>query len=181
MQIVFIIDRSTFDRLHAKENSSSSSHLNGFVFMKTYFCRLSYRLSNQSFHPKWWSHKLDAAGIRYELDNSLDTADIVRINGPYQCGYFLTSPFFGVAWKTQLDGGERVIADNWYIDDMCKTPDTLFSPIPTLLHSQFPARNETSNKSLKQFVILTSKFHHEVWFHGSCFRAVTNIVVQRRW
>ena len=129
----------------------------------------------QSFNKKWWSHKLNGAGLRYEIGVSLDTGDIVWVHGPYPCGRYADVSIFRRGMKTVLDDCERVIADMGYSDDMCITPDTLLSPVSPKLHRLLRARHETVNKRLKQFAVLRSSFRHDLSFHGVCFHAIANI------
>ena len=129
----------------------------------------------QNFNKKWWSHKLNGAGVRYELGVSLDTGDIVWVHGPYPCGSNPDVTVFRKGMKTVLDNEERAIADKGYTDDMALTPDTVFSPIQSHLHSMLRARHETVNKRLKQFAVLNCKFRHALSYHGTCFHAVSRI------
>ena len=127
------------------------------------------------FDKKWWSHKINAAGLRYEIGISLDTGDIVWVYGPFPCGSNPDVSIFRKGMKLELCENERVIADKGYTDDSCITPDTIFSPVRKRMHKLFCARHKTVNKRLKQFAVLTTRFRHSVSYHGLCFHAVARI------
>ena len=38
------------------------------------------------FDPKWWSHKFNGPGLRYEVALCIRTGDIVWVNGGLPCG-----------------------------------------------------------------------------------------------
>ena len=40
------------------------------------------------FEPGYYSHKFHRAGVRYELGVSIQSGDIVWLNGPFPCGRF---------------------------------------------------------------------------------------------
>lgn len=74
-----------------------------------------------------------------------------------------------------LESKERVIVDEGYIDDLCITLDTLYSPIRAELNSRFRARNETGRKQMKKFAILRTKFRHDRLFHALYFHVVAHL------
>ena len=66
------------------------------------------------FDRKWYSHKFNGPGVRYEIGISIATGHIVWVNGPFCCGRW---PDIKIAKKhlvKRLDRHERVIADSGY-------------------------------------------------------------------
>lgn len=126
------------------------------------------------FSRAWFSYKLRSAGLRYEVGISIESADIVWVSGPFQCGTMNDLSIFRQGMKLQLDDGERVIADSGYRDTSCITPDEAYL-LPGRIHSRLRARHETVNARLKDFNVLFKRFRHDVAFHGPCFHAVANV------
>lgn len=71
------------------------------------------------FSPIWYSHKLNDAGLRYEIGISLGTGNIVWANGPYRCGDYTDLMVFRDRLKSNLDIGEQVLAYSGYPDFSC--------------------------------------------------------------
>ena len=67
-----------------------------------------------------------------------------------------------------------MIADSGYQDERCQTPTGSISATEKL-HSTVRARQETVNKRLKQFFVLSHRFRHNIALHSSCFHAVRNL------
>ena len=118
---------------------------------------------------------MNSAGLRYEVGVSIDTGDILWVNGPYPCGRYPDVNIFRKQMKAGLDENERIIGDQGYTDDKCITSDTIESPIPIKIHPEPRARHETGNKRLKQFSVLSSKFRHPIEYHPIFFHAVSHI------
>ena len=38
------------------------------------------------FSSKWWSHKFNGHGVRYEVGLGIQNGDIVWVNGTFTCG-----------------------------------------------------------------------------------------------
>ena len=77
------------------------------------------------FSSKWFSHKFNGPGLRYEIGLSLQLGHIVWVNGPYPCGAWSDIKIFRDRMKLDLSKNERVEADNGYTGedpDTCKTP-----------------------------------------------------------
>lgn len=77
------------------------------------------------FSPRWYSQKLNCAGLRYDVGISISRGFIVLINGPYRCGEWTDGDSFRATLKTKLYHSEHVLADKRNPDYRCslKLPD----------------------------------------------------------
>jgi hypothetical protein len=127
------------------------------------------------FDGKWWSHKTNGPGLRYEVGVCIATGFIVWINGGYPCGEFPDLKIFRLSLRGLIDDEEKVIADGGY-----KGEDSIWtkghSEDAAAVESLFRARHENVNSRLKIFNCLTNRFRHPLHIHGRCFYAVANIV-----
>lgn len=129
----------------------------------------------QPFNPKWYSHKFHGPGLRYEIGLSVETATIVWVNGPFECGSYPDNKIFKLDMKGALQNDEYVIADGGYTDYKC-IRNVMASSVSTKIHQQIRARHETVNERLKNFNVLRHIFRHDLSKHGLCFHAVSQIV-----
>ena len=68
------------------------------------------------FDPKWWSHKFNGPGLRYEIAIFIRTGDIVWAHGGVPCGEW---PDLSLARNGFIDRplpGEKSTADGGYRD-----------------------------------------------------------------
>jgi hypothetical protein len=129
------------------------------------------------FSPKWYSHKFQGPGLRYEVGVCIKTGWIVWINGPFPCG---TWPDLNIARSSlvhYLQVGEYYIADGGYNDgnQYAITPNGL-NNYQQKTFALCRARHETVNARFKVFACLKNIFRHPLRKHGVLFRAVANIV-----
>lgn len=68
------------------------------------------------FSPKWFSHKLNGPGLRYEVAICIQTGVPVWINGPFPCGSWPDLRIARNALVDALDPGEYYLADGGYRD-----------------------------------------------------------------
>lgn len=129
------------------------------------------------FSKKWWSHKFDGAGLRYEVAVTINTGDIVAFHGPFPCGSFPDLKIFRLGIKPLLGPGEKVIADRGYRGDTrtC-TPDNHLNLKHRQAMKRARARHETINGRLKKWRILKDVFRHRILKHNYIFRCVLVIV-----
>jgi len=125
------------------------------------------------FDPAYYSHKLNHAGLRYEVGICIQTGWIVWINGPYPCGAWPDLRIAREALHGELDDGEMYIADGGYAEgnQHCFTPNGL----NTFEQKQMAlarARHETVNGKFKVFKALDGEWRHAMPKHGIAFRAV---------
>ena len=133
------------------------------------------------FSKKWYSHKFNGPGLRYEVGLCIKTGDIVWIHGPFPPGDWPDISIFRHALIHNLAEGERVEADAGYVGEFprfVKTPVPYESPEVIRMRKATLARHETVNKRFKQWGCLKQVFRHShdlAYKHASVFRAVAVI------
>jgi len=125
------------------------------------------------FNPKWYSHKLNGPGVRYEVGLCLRTGDIVWVNGGVPCGEFPDLRLARDRYLKMIEEGERTVADDGYKDYRFIYPH-LYPEFRACLKS-IMARHETVNNRMKHWGCLNQCFRHRVKLHPLCFRAVANL------
>lgn len=125
------------------------------------------------FDPKWYSHKLNGPGVRYEVGLCLRTGDIVWINGGVPCGEYPDLKLARDLYLMMIGDGERTVADDGYRSHRFIYPQ-LYPEFRARLKT-IMARHETVNKRMKQWSCLNERFRHRVILHPLCFRAVANL------
>jgi hypothetical protein len=129
------------------------------------------------FSPEWFSHKLNGAGLRYEIGICIQTGEPVWINGPFPCGSWPDLRIARNALVDALDPGEYYLADGGYRDG------NQYSVTPTGLHlfddrqkAVVHAHHETLNKRYKDWGALRQLYRHDGVSHSKVFCAIANIV-----
>ena len=122
------------------------------------------------FDPKWWSHKFNGPGLRYEIAICIRTGEIVWTNGGLPCGDWPDLRLVRNAFIDRLLPGEKALADYGYRDQRyfefpngCRQKKTIL------------ARHETVNSRIKLFACMKEKFRHSLYLHPRFFHAVINI------
>ena len=127
--------------------------------------------------PRWFSHKLNWAVVRYELGIGIHTGWIVWLNGPFPAGeysniliaheslnqFLLTNKFY-IADGGYRDGNQFSITPSGYND--------YWDHIMLVVQS----RHKTINSRFKEWRILGDRFRHNLDKHYIMFQAVANIV-----
>lgn len=137
------------------------------------------------FNKRWWSHKFNGPGIRYEIAICIQTGLIVWVNGPFACGEWTDIVIFRSALIHMLDRQgrhkpEMVEADGGYNGEAMHVrvrDEPNVSVIQFIAKARARARHEAVNGRLKAFVVLRVKFRHSLHLHGAVFRAVVVVVV----
>lgn len=127
------------------------------------------------FSSKWYSHKFNGPGLRYEVGISVAKGDIVWVHGPFPCRSYPDIKIFRLRMKHRLPFNEVVVADVGYNDEKCMSKQDCEANKEEL-HSTIRARHESANGRLKNFAVLQSKFRHKLSLHSICFHAVANVV-----
>lgn len=129
------------------------------------------------FSPKWYSHKLNGSGLRYEIAICIQTGVPVWINGPFPCGSWSDLRIARDALVDALDAGEYYLADGGYRDG------NQYSETPSGMHlfgdrqkSVVRARHETLNKRYKDWGALRRLYRHSRVSHSKVMHAIANIV-----
>ena len=126
------------------------------------------------FDTKWYSHKHNGPGLRYEVGICIVSGHIVWVSGPHECGI----PDITIAREGILhilEDGEKIIADGGYRGEAAIWHKG-HNQYSAKLEGVVRARHETANKKLKDFGVLTQRFRHHLSLHGFCFHACANLV-----
>lgn len=126
------------------------------------------------FSGKWFSHKFNGPGVRYEIGVSVADGEIIWCNGPFPCGQYPDISIFKEKMVHFLLDHERVIADSGYGHVRCICPNNL-NDANRRMHSIIRARHETVNERVKNFNSVRSVFRHSLDLHGAVFHAVVRL------
>ena len=112
-------------------------------------------------NPKYFSHKFRQAGLAYEVALDLYKSQVAWINGPFPASV-KDDVIFKSALMGKLPYGKKVIADHGYkgLEDYISRHSSLDSDAVRCFKKQALARQESFNKRLKDFGILSSRFRH---------------------
>ena len=87
------------------------------------------------FDRKWFSHKLNGPGLKYEIGLSIKNGEIVWINGGMPCGEYSDLKLARDEYTLSVQLGEKTIADDTYKDPkVCAR--FLFIPV-TILRADY--------------------------------------------
>ena len=133
----------------------------------------------QPFNAKYYSHKQNHAGLRYEIVIGLGSSKIVWFSGGHPCGEFSDLALARSGFTDILEDGEQALADKGYRDGRqyfltpYTTPNTGWELNFNVQHKKVMARSESVNKRIQQFNIL-GNFRHSEEKHYTCFAAIIN-------
>jgi hypothetical protein len=122
------------------------------------------------FDPKWWSHKFNGPGLRYEIAICIRTGDIVWAHGGVPCGEWPDLRLARNAFIDRLLPGEKAIADGGYRDHH-------YFDFTNGAQQRKPilARHETVNGRIKLFRCMKERFRHALYLHPRFFHAIVNL------
>lgn len=128
------------------------------------------------FSKRWLSHKINRAGIRYEIALSIRTSDIVWVNGGLPAGDWPDIKIARAGLVHVLEHGEHVIADEGYkgLGFVLYAPKDDFSK-KSLLIRRILARHEGVNARIRKFKVMRDRYDGDLSFHPTIFHAVINI------
>jgi DDE superfamily endonuclease len=122
---------------------------------------------NLAMDPSFYSHKLNRAGLSYEIALSLTESRIVWVNGPYPAA---TSDItiFRHRLIHNIPEGKKLIADQGYRGEpnFITTPNELDDAEIHYYKTRARSRHETINAKIKVFRCLSQHFRHSIEFHG---------------
>jgi hypothetical protein len=126
------------------------------------------------FSGKWFSHKHNGPGLRYEIAISIRNSEIVWIKGPFPCGAWPDITIFRTYLRQQFRPGEKCIGDRGYRGEptLITTPVNCDTRCKRHLMGRIRGRHETVNVRMKHWHILKSQFRHDISKHGMVFKAV---------
>ena len=127
--------------------------------------------------PRWWSHKFNGPGIRYELAISIKTGEIVWIHGPFPAGEWPDIRIFRDSLIHFVDDREMILADGGYSDggNYLMTIHELHG-FAKKQAGVVLCRHELVNRQLKVFRCLGSKYRHDRAEHGNFLRSVALLI-----
>ena len=131
------------------------------------------------FNRRWFSHKIKAAALRYEIGVCLKTGWIVWVHGPFPAGAWPDSKIAAQSLIHLLDDTENFVADGGYsrqLPNHTETPTGERHSYAQATYSLARARHETVNRRFKSFQILQQRFRHDLLLHSTIFRAIANII-----
>jgi DDE superfamily endonuclease len=133
------------------------------------------------FDRKWYSHKFNGPGVKYEVGVCIATGFIVWINGPFVCSTNDATIFNGEL-ANLLTEDEGVEVDGGYKGSAkFKTPSVSLSRTQRKQKASVRARHENVNARLKVYNVLNIPFRHlnprleMMEKHRKCFFAVAVI------
>jgi DDE superfamily endonuclease len=128
------------------------------------------------FSPRWFSHKMNGPGLRYEVGVCIQTAHIVWVNGPYPCGSWNDYRISRDCLVWELTQGEKFVADGGYRDGglYAVTPSGV-NDEQERMNQLARARHETVNSLLKRWNVLRTAFRQRLEKHAMVFHAVAVI------
>lgn len=128
---------------------------------------------------KWYDHKSNGFGLKYEIATCIRTGDIVHYVGPFRAAIHDITVYRSFL-KGMLRPGEKIMADRGYRgDDTVVTPlDATNSQENRAIHA-IGLRHETVNGRLCCFESMKQTWRHDLRKHQLAFRACL-VMVQLR-
>jgi hypothetical protein len=129
----------------------------------------------ENFLPRYYSHKLHSAGLKYEIGINLRTGIMVWVFGGVPCGEYNDLGLSRLSYVEQLRPGELTVTDDGYNDGNYFMFPRAY---PDYAHElkAIAQRHETINNLFKRWNVLRTPFRHELEKHRLCFYAIAHIV-----
>ena len=115
------------------------------------------------WNPRWFSHKYNGPGVRYETAINIQTGDIVWTKGPFPAGSWSDNKIFQHRLLHMLDDDEMVEADGTYtgLPYAVRMPHNYVNKNDKIAKGHAMARHEDVHRRLKQFGCLGQRFRHD--------------------
>lgn len=154
------------DRFIGNRGNVCLAYIDGKDFRTQALKRLSRKEKR-----KWYGHKFNAFGIKYEIATCIETGDVVHYIGPFRAAIHDVTIFRSFL-KKQLHPGERVMADRGYSGDrLCFTPDDCETAQMERAVKIIGGRHETVNGRMTNFASMKLTWRHSLSLHQFAFRA----------
>jgi len=125
-----------------------------------------------SKNTKFYSHKFKGPALDYEIAIHLYENKVVWVNSPFNAlKHDIT--IFRSALKGKIPKGKLVVADLGYRGEkgIVAIPNSHDTWEVQEFKGRARARQESFNKKIKNYKVLTEKFRHGVEKHKMCFEA----------
>jgi hypothetical protein len=130
----------------------------------------------KGYSKPFWSYKFKKSGLRYEVGLSIQTGDICWLSGLYAPGKRNYLSIFRDLLVSMLEPGKRCETDRGYqgATPACvKCPGVVEAdPNTAQIQQRIRSRQETVNKRLKNWVILSTMYCHNLLEHQTVFGAI---------
>ena len=126
------------------------------------------------FDKSLFSHKLNAAGIRYDIALNIVTGDIVYWSGGEKAGEFPDIVIARNGILHLIDEGEMILADKGYNDKQYFIFPSDLRGDNTVI-KKITGRHENINARLKVWGFLRNRFRHDFPTHYRMFSAIIEI------
>ena len=131
------------------------------------------------FSSRWFSHKHNHAGVRYEIAVCIQTGWIVHYNGPFAAGIWPDAAITKMGLTDMVNEDEKLLADGGYSGEefsaWMETPNGR-NDADQRMKQVARSRHEAINGWLVKFDCLFDEYHHSLDKHGLVFGAVANLV-----
>lgn len=113
------------------------------------------------FSSKWYSHKTNGPGLRYEIAVSIFENCINWVKGLFPCGTFNDQRIYNEELSLKLRESEKVVEDGGY------SGHEVFSRgLDTYFRRRTRARHETVKRKIKSFRCIGGVFRHKKQLHS---------------
>lgn len=128
------------------------------------------------FDSKYYSQKINHAGLRYEVGICIRTGWIVRCFGPFPCGAFSDLAISNMFLHPLLMEEELYVADGTYNTPYSLQPQDALDDQELIFMEYVRSRHETINRFFKQFSMMRNMFKRSPEKHGLFMHSIANIV-----
>lgn len=123
---------------------------------------------DEAFLPRYFSHKLHGAGLRYEIGLNIRTCDLVWVFGGFLvCGSLTDLGLARELYVNQVEPGEMTLADDGYNDINYFIYPAAYPHLGRELKA-IAQRHETVNNLLKRWAVLKTPFQTSPLFLCYC-------------
>ena len=137
------------------------------------------RRGTHGIDPRYYSHKLNSAGLRYQLITAASDGAPLGLSGPYPAGRWPDLRIYRHSIKRELLPEEKVIVDGGYrdqADSHLLNANALNSEAERALFARVRCRHEVLNGRFKSWSVMSDRYRHSLESHGGVARAVLNCV-----
>ena len=132
-------------------------------------------------NKRWYSHKFNGPGLRYEIALSIKKGDIVWAYGGVRCGEYNDLSLARLRYIHKVDDNEKTIADSGYTDGAFFVNAPTRNVYNPSIHWHYAlkrimSRHESVNERLKNYSVLREVYRRPIEEHPKIFMACVNLV-----